>query len=81
VRASRSIVPTRRNALSIALRDEVSDALDELAADETIKSVVVTGAGDVFSADSISTSSGAPSRMPSTRRRCGPVAIVSITGC
>lgn len=42
--------PERKNALSIAVRDEVSDALDALAADERVKSVVVTGAGDVFSA-------------------------------
>jgi enoyl-CoA hydratase/carnithine racemase len=42
--------PDKKNALSIALRDEVSDALDELAADDTVKTVVITGAGDVFSA-------------------------------
>jgi enoyl-CoA hydratase/carnithine racemase len=40
----------KKNALSIALRDEVSDALDDLAGDDAVKSVVVTGAGDVFSA-------------------------------
>ena len=40
----------RRNALSIALRDEMSDALDALAADEECRVVVVTGAGEVFSA-------------------------------
>jgi enoyl-CoA hydratase/carnithine racemase len=39
----------KKNALSIALRDELSDALDDLAGDDTVKSVVVTGAGDVFS--------------------------------
>ena len=42
--------PERKNALSIQLRDEVSDALDRLAADENVKVVVITGAGDVFSA-------------------------------
>ena len=42
--------PEKRNALSIAVRDAVSDALDRLAADEECKVVVVTGAGDVFSA-------------------------------
>ena len=42
--------PDKRNALSTALRDEVSDALDALAADEDVKVVVVTGAGEVFSA-------------------------------
>jgi enoyl-CoA hydratase len=40
----------RKNALSIALRDEMSDALDALAADDRCLVVVVTGAGDVFSA-------------------------------
>jgi enoyl-CoA hydratase len=42
--------PEKKNALSVALRDEVSDALDRLVADESAKVVVVTGAGDVFSA-------------------------------
>jgi len=40
--------PERKNALSIALRDAVSDTLDELSSDETLKAVVVTGAGDAF---------------------------------
>jgi len=40
----------KRNALSIALRDEMSDALDRLADDEAVRVVVVTGTGGVFSA-------------------------------
>jgi enoyl-CoA hydratase/carnithine racemase len=40
----------RRNALSIALRDEMSDALDALGADDRCRVVVISGAGDVFSA-------------------------------
>jgi len=40
----------RRNALSIALRDEMSDALDDLVADRDCRVVIVTGAGEVFSA-------------------------------
>lgn len=40
----------KKNALSIALRDQMSDALDALAADERVRALVVTGAGDVFSA-------------------------------
>lgn len=39
----------KKNALSIALRDDLSDALDDLAGDDRVKTVVVTGAGDVFS--------------------------------
>jgi len=42
--------PEKKNALSIALRDEMSDGLDSLAADEGCRVVVVTGTGDVFSA-------------------------------
>jgi enoyl-CoA hydratase len=41
--------PEKRNALSVALRDAISDALDELATDERLKCVVFTGAGPVFS--------------------------------
>jgi enoyl-CoA hydratase len=36
--------------LSIALRDEMSEHLDSLAVDDDVKVVVVTGAGDAFSA-------------------------------
>ena len=42
--------PEKRNALSIELRDAISDALDALAGDPAIKAVVITGAGTVFSA-------------------------------
>jgi enoyl-CoA hydratase len=42
--------PDKKNALSIQLRDEMSDALDTLGADDKVKVVVITGAGDVFSA-------------------------------
>ena len=42
--------PQKKNALSIALRDEVSDALDAIAKDSGVKAVILTGAGDVFSA-------------------------------
>jgi len=42
--------PEKRNALSVALRDAVSDAFDELTTDESLKCIVVTGAGNVFSA-------------------------------
>ena len=42
--------PTKKNALSIALSEEISDALEDLAADESVKAVVITGAGDTFSA-------------------------------
>ena len=42
--------PDKKNALSIQLRDEMSDALEALGADDAVKVVVITGAGDVFSA-------------------------------
>lgn len=41
--------PDKKNALSLALRDEASDLLDELAGDDSVAAVVVTGAGDTFS--------------------------------
>jgi enoyl-CoA hydratase len=40
----------RRNALSVALRDEITQQLAVLAADPELMVVVITGAGDVFSA-------------------------------
>ncbi|HZN15260.1 MAG TPA: enoyl-CoA hydratase/isomerase family protein [Acidimicrobiales bacterium] len=42
--------PEKRNALSTALRDEISDALDALAVDESVKCVAITGAGTTFCA-------------------------------
>ena len=42
--------PQKRNALSVELRDAISDALDELADDTAVKTVVITGAGPAFSA-------------------------------
>ncbi|MDP6566013.1 MAG: enoyl-CoA hydratase/isomerase family protein [Alphaproteobacteria bacterium] len=40
----------RKNALSLALRDQFTEALAELAADEGLKAVILTGDGNVFSA-------------------------------
>src|SRR4051794_2313313 len=40
----------KKNALSIELRDRISDALEALAADDAVKVVVLTGEGNVFSA-------------------------------
>lgn len=42
--------PDKKNALSIALRDEVTAALARLAQNDTVKVVIITGAGDTFSA-------------------------------
>lgn len=42
--------PEKRNALSIAVRDLVSDALDKLAVDDDVRCVVLCGAGAVFCA-------------------------------
>jgi enoyl-CoA hydratase len=42
--------PDKKNALSVAVRDEFSGALEALARNEAVKVVVVTGAGDTFSA-------------------------------
>ena len=40
----------KKNALSIALREEVIDALNHLRSDDSVSCVVVTGEGDTFSA-------------------------------
>ena len=40
--------PDRRNALSVALRDTITDQLDALAGDDELKVLVITGAGPVF---------------------------------
>jgi enoyl-CoA hydratase/carnithine racemase len=42
--------PERKNALSIELRDRLSDVLDALAADDAVRVVVITGEGNCFSA-------------------------------
>lgn len=42
--------PDKRNALSVTLRDALSDRLQALEADDTAKVVVITGAGKAFSA-------------------------------
>ncbi len=42
--------PERRNALSIALRDEVTAHLERLAGDPELMVLVITGAGEVFCA-------------------------------
>ena len=40
----------RRNALSIAMRDAISDTLDQWAADDRVRVVVLTGTGTAFCA-------------------------------
>jgi len=42
--------PEKKNALSMALRDELSDALDVCGADPEVKAVILGGAGDTFCA-------------------------------
>jgi enoyl-CoA hydratase/carnithine racemase len=42
--------PDKKNALSIAVRDAISDALDRLAAHAELKVLVLTGSGSCFSA-------------------------------
>ena len=42
--------PERRNALSIKMRDELTQQLDEWAADPAVRVVVLTGAGPTFCA-------------------------------
>ncbi|HMN79606.1 MAG TPA: enoyl-CoA hydratase [Burkholderiaceae bacterium] len=42
--------PSAMNALSVALRTELAGAIDELAADPTIRVMILTGAGRAFTA-------------------------------
>jgi enoyl-CoA hydratase len=42
--------PQKKNALSIALRDQVTALLGRLAADDAVKALVITGSGGSFSA-------------------------------
>jgi enoyl-CoA hydratase/carnithine racemase len=42
--------PERRNALSIKLRDEITEQLDSWATDPGVRAVVLTGAGSTFCA-------------------------------
>ena len=42
--------PQKKNALSIAVRDEMSDALDRLAVDDGVRAVILAGEGDTFCA-------------------------------
>jgi len=42
--------PERRNALSIKLRNEISEQLDNWATDPAVRAVVLTGAGSTFCA-------------------------------
>ncbi|HVA08997.1 MAG TPA: enoyl-CoA hydratase/isomerase family protein [Acidimicrobiales bacterium] len=42
--------PDKKNALSVALRDEVTEAIHRCGADEAVRCVVITGAGDTFCA-------------------------------
>lgn len=42
--------PEKKNALSIALRDEVTEAIAALGRDTSLRAIVLTGTGDVFSA-------------------------------
>ena len=40
--------PEKKNSLSIALREEISDALQRLSADEDLRVLIITGAGRHF---------------------------------
>ena len=42
--------PDRRNALNDVMQDEIGDAIDDVESDESIRVMIVTGAGRVFCA-------------------------------
>ena len=62
--------PDKRNALSIALRNEIDQCLQELEADDTVSAVVITGAGPVFSAG-FDTTEFAPDRLRAVEESSG----------
>ena len=71
--------PEKRNALSIELRFEMADALDRLAADESVGCVVLTGSGSAFSSGMDTTQFGGDREnrmrlLESSRRMFGAVA-------
>jgi enoyl-CoA hydratase/carnithine racemase len=41
--------PERRNALAMAMRADLADAIEALEADREVRAIVITGGGDVFS--------------------------------
>ena len=62
--------PDRRNALSIALRNEIDQCLQELEADDTVSAVVITGAGPVFCAG-FDTTEFAPDKLRAVEESSG----------
>ena len=52
--------PEKRNALSLDLRAELAQALEELAADENTRCLLVTGAGTAFCAGMDPTTASVP---------------------
>lgn len=60
VRVLRLSRPERRNAIDQTLADELSAAFDAIEQDQTVRAVVLTGAGDCFSAGTDLTSPKPP---------------------
>src|SRR6201984_925304 len=64
--------PQRRNALSIKLRNEITEQLDSWATDPAVRAVVLTGAGSTFCAgfdlDEFAQADLAPSIQDSSHR-------------
>jgi enoyl-CoA hydratase/carnithine racemase len=65
--------PEKRNALTLAMRADLDAALAEFAADETVRVVVLTGAGSAFCAG-VDLSGAAPSGRPGLTDGSRPVA-------
>jgi enoyl-CoA hydratase len=62
--------PDKRNALSIALRDEIDQCLQEMEADDGVSAVVITGAGPVFCAG-FDTTEFAPDKLQAVEESSG----------
>jgi enoyl-CoA hydratase len=82
--------PERRNALNIEVKSRVADAMDQLAADDDARVVVITGAGGSFVAGSdvqemrtmspITHSLEVTDRMFTSIRKCGKTTIAAVEG-
>jgi enoyl-CoA hydratase/carnithine racemase len=77
--------PANRNALSAQLLDELANGLRDAAADPTVRAMVLTGTGNVFSsgADLSERDRSLPSRLPEifeTIRTAGQPVIAKVNG-
>jgi len=72
--------PDARNALLPEMTDEAMAALDEAASDDTVRALVLSGAGDAFSAGADLKLMGRGDRLGGRRSRAGGAAATASRG-